>query len=166
MWPWSGVPSTASCRVAPTVLAATLLARTLPGWSPCSRSSVPGPAMTICLPLRRLSCFGHCLIRVYWPACRMPRAVHLPAPSETELLWALSSKGVMAGLLVALMPWERPGVRYGLVFETLQYFSSPHLSLLRPRRSRSQYHRNHPGPVGPSPVQWGRPRLRRALPVP
>ena len=166
LWPGSGVTSTASCRVATTELAATFLARTPPGWHQCFRSSVPGPVMAICLPLRRRSCLGHCLIRVCWTACRLHRDVHLPAPSETELLWALSGKGVMAGLLVALMPWERPGGRCGLIFGALQYFSSPPLFLFRPRRSRYLYLRAHPGPLGPSHVQWVRHSLRRALPVP
>ena len=75
------VTSAALCRVAPTMMTAAFLARTLRRWPRCSRSSVTSPVLPICLPLHRLSCFGHCLIRVLWLACRLPLADLLPAPS-------------------------------------------------------------------------------------
>ena len=64
------VTSTALCRVAPTMMTAAFLARTLRRWPRYSRSSVTSPVLPICLPLHRLSCFGHCLVRVWWLACR------------------------------------------------------------------------------------------------
>ena len=100
---------TTLCRVAPTLMLATFLDRTLRSWPWCSRSSLTSPMLPLCLPLHRLSCFGHCLIRVLRLACSLHRDVRLPAPAETGLLWALSDVGVKAGILVALLPWSGLG---------------------------------------------------------